>query len=130
MTKLKNEPYIKLLSDGFMPLTFERLEGQIRTAYGIGELFSLAHYYKQNGDAMRDPEMLFLVVDLRTELQGKEEYLFIFPVMYQQDNLGVYEESVVFENSTVKNFKPHWQKAHANFANSWLSTIHHQAFLK
>jgi hypothetical protein len=26
----------------------------------LGPIFSLAHYYEQNGDLMRDPEMLFI----------------------------------------------------------------------
>ena len=130
LDKLNGQTHKKFTSEGFMPLVVEILEGQIATAYGKGKLISIAHYYKQNGDVMRDPEMLFLVVDLRHELQGKEENLFVFPAMYQQDSLGIYEESIVFDNGAVKNCHKLWQKAHANFANTWLVNIRQQGFLK
>lgn len=129
LEKMGAQEHTRIHSEGFMPLVIERLEESIKTEYGPGNLISIAHYYSQNGDAMRDPEIVFLVVDLRKTLQG-EEYLFVFPTMYQQDNLGIYEQSVTIENNAVKAYKPHWQKAHVNFANGWLRNIKQQGFLK
>jgi len=126
---INNKEHVKLLSEGFMPLVMEKLHENIHTEYGEGTLFSLAHYYTQNGDAMRDPEMCFLAVDLRESLRHKD-YLFVFPTMYQQDNLGIYEESVTIENNTVTSYKPAWQQAHAGFANLWMKNIQQQGFLK
>lgn len=129
LRKLNNQDHVKLLSDGFMPLVIEKLQEGIQTVYGRATQYSLTHYYEQNGDAMRDPDMCFLVIDLREDLKN-EEHLFIFPILFQQDNLGLYEESVVIENNKVTSYKPVWQKAHCTFANQWLLNIKHQGFLK
>ncbi|QLG62062.1 DUF6908 domain-containing protein [Halorarum salinum] len=48
------DDYIKLDVDGFMPLCIEKVgDSQI----------SVAHYYVQNHDYMRDPEIVFEVLD-------------------------------------------------------------------
>jgi hypothetical protein len=58
-------------SGGFMDLVFEKLpyldgfNGQACTA------FSIAHYFKQNGDLFQDPEMVVLVYP---ELQMAEAF--------------------------------------------------------
>jgi hypothetical protein len=54
---------------GSMPLSVERIAPQV---------FSLAHYYRQNGDMMRDPD----VVLYRDEL-GRW-----FPATYRQDGMA------------------------------------------
>ncbi len=45
----------------------------------LGAMFSIAHYYEQNGDLMRDPEMCFIQ-------GGDGEYC---PYYYRQDGLGI-----------------------------------------
>jgi len=55
---------------GFMPLTIENVPGQ-----GV----SVAHYYEQEGDLMRDPEIVFNSAWHAIE--------------YTQDNLGLYQEA-------------------------------------
>lgn len=49
----------------------------------LGPMFSVAHYYEQNGDLMKDPDMVFICA------QG--EY---YPIEFQQDNLGIYQCAV------------------------------------
>jgi len=55
LTRLQGNP-IRLESGGFMPLCIE--------AIGTGPrglpMISVAHYGEQNGDAMRDPDMVFV----------------------------------------------------------------------
>jgi hypothetical protein len=78
---------------------------------------------------MRDPEMVFIVVDNRKET--KDYHLIgIYPQMYQQDNLGLYEESACIENNAIITYKPFLQKEHGSFASQWLQNIKQQGFLK
>ena len=116
-------------STGFMPLNMEKLEENILTPWGVAVTYSLSHTYLQNGDLMRDPEMVFIVVDNRQNEKDHKE-IAIYPQMYQQDNLGLYEESVTIENGQIKSFIKTWQNGHCNFANLWLKNIRAQGFLK
>ena len=112
-----------------MPLTIEKLEENILTPWGVATTYSLSHSYLQNGDLMRDPEMVFILVD---NLSDEKDFhgIGIYPQMYQQDNLGLYEESVTIENGQIKSFIKTWQHSHCNFANLWLKNIKQQGFVK
>jgi hypothetical protein len=79
----------------------------------LGPVFSVAHYYTQNGDAMRDPEMLFVRAS-----DGR-----YFPTYYLQDGLGIEQESADVHHST---FRPKMQRDHAAFENSWMRNIREQ----
>ncbi|HMH32126.1 MAG TPA: hypothetical protein VK543_03800 [Puia sp.] len=129
LDKLKRHEHIKLAAEGFMPLTVERLEGDILTPYGTGTLYSIAHYYFQNGDIMSDPQMVFIVVDNRKD-ENDFAAVGIFPQMYQQDNLGLYEESAQIESGKLTTYNKLWQPGHCRFANLWLRNIKQQGFLK
>jgi hypothetical protein len=82
-----------------------------------GPLFSIAHYYEQNGDLMRDPEMVFLRArDLR-----------YYPTYFRQDGgLGFEQNSVTIESGAVKSFIPAIQDEHRKFANLWMQNIKEQ----
>ena len=124
LQKIKEQEYIKLRVEGFMPLSLERLY-KVETPFGTGNVYSLNHTYEQNGDLMRDPEMCFIVVT------GVDEHdTSIYPQLYRQDNLGLYEESVQIENGHVIGYITIWQHGHASFANQWLKNIQSQGFLK
>jgi hypothetical protein len=75
---LKQRP-IRLQVPGFMRLVIEHVGRGPRG----GELVSVAHYGEQNGDLMRDPEIVFEVV------AGQWQ-----PVSIQQDYIGSYREAV------------------------------------
>lgn len=128
LEKLGTNEHCKLITEGFMPLVIEQIAEDIQTPFGTAKLVSLAHYYEQNGDPMRDPEMVFIVADKRQEKREYEKIL-IFPQMFQQDNLSVYEESICIEDGKTTTFKPHWYKGHLQFANQWLLNIREQGFL-
>ena len=91
------------------------------------ELVSVAHYYEQNGDLMRDPEMVFKRV--RDPLYN-DQSLF-FPISFQQDNLGLLNESVRFtpdEKSSRWNtsYRRAMQRDQAVFASEWLVNANDQ----
>lgn len=78
--KALKENYIKIKNEPYMPLVIEWVgNGPYET-----DLISMAHYYTQNGDAMRDPEIVFIVSKLG----------FWTPMSFQQDGLGIYQEAV------------------------------------
>lgn len=128
LKKLNGQQHMKLHSDGFMPLTMERIKENIITIFGKGTLYSLCHYYEQNGDLMRDPEMCFIVVDNRLE---KKDFnaVGIYPQMYRLDSLGLDEESIAIENGAIASYIKIWQKGQCSFANVWLKNIREQGFL-
>lgn len=129
LQKMDNREYLKLQSAGYMPLVAEKIAFDIGTPYGNGYMVSLCHYYTQNGDLMRDPEMAFIVVDNRRQ-ENDYPLIAIFPQMYRQDNLAIYEESVQIVDNKVAGCIVIWQSAHCLFANGWLRNIRQQGFLK
>lgn len=122
--KLGTQDCITLQVEEFMPLHVELLQS-VETETGVGKLYSIAHTYVQNGDLMRDPEMCFIAVPATDNTQ-----LFVFPQMYQQDSIGLYEESVHITDGKVTGSIPLWQQSHCAFANMWLLNIVAQGFLK
>lgn len=129
LEKMGTGTYLKLTASEFMPLVLEQIGEEISTPFDKGKLYSLAHYYEQNGDAMRDPEMVFIVVDNRTDAKDFQ-MIGIYPQMFQQDNLGLHEESICIEDNKVTTYKPTWQAGHVTFANQWLQNIRQQGFLR
>ena len=129
LKKIHDKEYIKLTSEGFMPLSIECIEQHITTPFGVAKLYSVSHNYEQAGDLMRDPEMVFIVCDTRKDEKDYEN-IAIYPQMYQQDNLGLYEESVHIKNGQLTTFIKTWQHGHCGFANIWLKNIQQQGFLK
>jgi hypothetical protein len=95
---------------GYMALHVERI-GDCR----YGPLFSFAHYYEQNGDMMRDPD----VVMIRHVGGG------FFPISYRQDGLGMDREYVRFEGDKV--FIHRKQQADlAVFCGTWAQNLKEQ----
>ncbi|HEX4373383.1 MAG TPA: hypothetical protein VHZ50_08795, partial [Puia sp.] len=116
MQKLDENNYAKLNSEGLMPLVIEMFEEKIETIYGNAKCISVAHYYKQNGDLMSDPQMNFIVIDKRSDPNDLESIV-IYPLRYRQDNLGIDEESMLIINNKIASFNKYIQYAHCNFAS-------------
>ena len=78
-------------------------------------IFSVAHYYEQNGDLMADPEVTFV--------RAREDY--VYPITYRQDGLGMDREYVRWEGDKV-----FWNLAAQNdlasFCNQWMKNIKEQ----
>jgi hypothetical protein len=80
-----------------------------------GLLISVAHYYAQNGDMMRDPDVVFLV----------DEHA--YPISYRQDGLGVNREAACIEDGVWKVY-PKMQADICRFCNQWMRNIKAQQF--
>jgi len=71
---LKSCKAYRYKAEGFMDLVVEKLSDNE---------FSLAHYYTQNGDLMRDPEMVVKIYP---------EYGFCEAMTFQMDNPSIYQQ--------------------------------------
>jgi len=82
-----------------------------------GPLFSIAHYYEQCGDLMRDPDMTFL--------RGSDGNY--YPLTYRQDNLGIDQDAIVWtDEGNIKGYHPKMQADMTSFANGWMKNIKDQ----
>jgi hypothetical protein len=82
-----------------------------------GPIFSIAHYYEQNGDLMKDPDMTFL-------RRADGEY---YPLSYQQDGLGIYQDAIAWDDQgDIKGFRAKMQADMVSFANGWMENIKDQ----
>lgn len=108
----ESDIYLKLEQEGFNRLVLERHEPHV---------FSLSHYYLQNGDLMADPDVTFLLIKPLSRL-------IIYPLTFQQDNLGIYRE-VAFLNSErnhLSKFKPAPIEDLVEFCDTWAANIYAQ----
>jgi hypothetical protein len=82
----------------------------------LGPLVSVAHYYEQNGDLMRDPDVVFVI--------GTDEH--VYPISYRQDGLGIDQEAAYVEDGQWK-VKTKMQADIAAFCNdTWFPNINEQ----
>lgn len=110
-----NADHIRLSANGFMDLIIERI--------GFGPrnlpLISVAHYYEQEGDLMRDPEMTF-------EVHGQN----LLPVSFQQDGrFSIYQEAVFKGEQGQVLIRPTLIKQLNSFARTWNANISRQGFM-
>lgn len=106
ISKIPETGHLKLEkpSIAIMPLSVEWIGNRT---------LSISHFYIQNGDLMRDPEVTFY--------KSGNSY---FPATYQQDNLGLYQEAILFdEQGTPERFNPKLQKSLVEFVDSWFENI-------
>ncbi|MEG0944671.1 MAG: DEAD/DEAH box helicase family protein, partial [Angelakisella sp.] len=94
--------HMKLKSGAFEDLVIENIGG--------GE-YSIAHYYTQNGDAMRDPEITFTVDKADNS---------IHPTSFLQDDMGVFYETQSAPQAKVRDLE--------QFMSQWFTNIKNQGF--
>jgi len=82
-----------------------------------GALYSVAHYFEQNGDLMRDPDMEFMKI-------GDDYY----PVYFRQDGgIALEQEAVVYgPGGKIERYHPKLQADLATFADRWMRNIKEQ----
>jgi len=86
----------------------------IGTVGNAKDLISIAHYYEQNGDLMRDPDMVFLRA-------APSRY---YPVSFQQDGgVPTFQEAILFEDGNLKSFRKTLGRQLVSFANKWMVNI-------
>lgn len=101
-------------SKGFMAVHVEKVN-----LCDQGPIFSITHYYEQNGDLMSDPDMTFIKMI-------RENENFYIPMTYQQDGLGIYQEVFDWDGTRLGKYRPKLLKDLVSFANMWMKNIKEQ----
>ena len=104
--------YLRLENPPFMRLVIEVIGGPYPN--GAYEL-SIAHYSEQNGDAMRDPEITFLVVPAEqcttwTPLTFENSYLGCYQVVAQVTPAGLVEARDPTLMRDLRDFATQWDR--------------------
>lgn len=116
---LANDTAVRLTVNGYMPLSVEDI-GQ--SAEG-NRLVSICHYGEQNGDMMRDPDMVF-------EFHQWPDALAAEPLSFRNDYMGILNEVYRYDDAGKKthvNTKLKQELRH--FANFWFKNLKEQGFL-
>ena len=101
--------------EGYMPLSIENLE--YTDAHGH-PVYGMMHYYIQNGDLVRDPDMTFSVNDAAGT---------ICPLTFQQDAICLYQQVFRRENGRLL-FCAGLLHDLDRFLNDWSKNILAQGF--
>ena len=110
---------VRIRVDGYMSLSIEA----IGTSADGNRLISLCHYGEQNGDLMRDPEMVF-------ELFAHGEASAAEPLSFQNDYMGVLQEVYRYNESGKKTHVNTRLKAELkSFARTWFTNLKDQGVL-
>jgi hypothetical protein len=111
--------YLRLENPPFMRLVIEVIGGPYPN--GAYEL-SIAHYSEQNGDAMRDPEITFLLVP-------SAEGTTWTPLTYENSYLGAYQVvAEVTREGRLKVRNAALLRDLQKFANRWDQNLMEQGF--
>lgn len=115
------ENYISLTNEPYMRLVVEVVSGPcVNGAYQV----SVAHYGEQNGDAMRDPEILFHVQP------GPLGWAWT-PLWIQQDYLGSFRVSAqVSDQGRLEVLRPRLLNDIRSFSRLWSRNLKDQGFLQ
>lgn len=116
---LGDQTAIRLTSGGYMPLSIE----DIGYSPDGHRQISICHYGEQNGDLMRDPDMVFA-------LQDVDGLTIAEPISFRNDYMGLYQE-VYTHNGEGKrtHVNPRLKRELSSFALTWFRNLKHQGFL-
>ena len=109
LTKKEHMSYT-MKSDGFMDLIVETWTEDEKLKV------SVCHYGKQNGDAMRDPEVVFVCVP---------EAGFEIPIYYRNDYTG-HEQEALTEIDGTQYMKPAVIADLRSFTKTWVRNLKFQ----
>jgi hypothetical protein len=109
--KIENPPYMALVIEDIQELG----------PHGF-PVISVAHYGEQNGDLMRDPEMLF-------EISKHGEQTVLTPHYWRNDYVGIEQYSATIGDGRLA-VNQKLQREHAEFAEMWDRNLRSQGFLQ
>ena len=109
---------VRITVPGYMPLSVE----EIGVSQDGRRLVSLCHYGEQNGDLMRDPDIVFLFYNLPEGVAAE-------PVSFRNDYLGLSQEVYRYDETgrrthVVSSLKQDLKE----FARVWFVTLRDQGF--
>jgi hypothetical protein len=126
MVRLVAGNALKIEAPGFMALHVECIGA---SPHGPGlVLVSVCHYGEQNGDAMRDPDMVFDVLPTADAQLGWRSGNWR-PVSYRNDYVGAMREAVYADDRGRVMVRPALVKELKAFARTWDRNLKAQGFL-
>ncbi len=109
---------VRITVSGYLPLSIEA----IGTGPDGKRLVSLCHYGEQNGDLMRDPDIVFLFHDL---LDGAAAE----PISFRNDYLGMAQDVYRYgEDGRRTHVVPTLKRDLKEFTQTWFVNLHQQGF--
>ena len=109
---------VRITVPGYMPLSVE----EIGSSEEGHRLVSLCHYGEQNGDLMRDLDMVFLFHNVPDGSVAE-------PVSYRNDYLGIFQEVYRYDETGSRTHVLTPMKHDLKeFANTWFATLRDQGF--
>jgi hypothetical protein len=116
---LGTDTAIRLTVSGYMPLSVEDI-GQ--SADG-NRLISICHYGEQNGDLMRDPDMVFEVYASPAPATAE-------PLSFRNDYMGLMQEVYRYDDDGKKTaVNPKLKQDLKSFGRTWFQNLKDQGFL-
>ncbi len=109
---------VRITVPGYMPLSVEDI-GQS----GEGNrLVSLCHYGEQNGDLMRDPDIVFMFHDFPDGLAAE-------PVSFRNDYLAICQEVYKYDdNGRRTHVVPRLKRELKDICLTWFKNLEQQGF--
>jgi hypothetical protein len=109
---------VRITVRGYLPLSVEEIGSS-----GDGHrLVSLCHYGEQNGDLMRDPDIVFLFHKLSDGTAAE-------PVSFRNDYLGLSQEVYRYDEAGRRtHVLPALKQDLQGFARAWFATLRDQGF--
>lgn len=118
LTLLGSDTAVRIKVNGYMPLSIE----VIGTSAAGNRLIAISHTGEQNGDLMRDPEMVF-------ELFAHDEASAAEPLSFQNDYMGLLQEVYRYDETGKKTHVNTRLKAELkSFARTWFANMRNQGF--
>lgn len=102
----------------YMPLSVE----DIGVSQDGHRLVSLCQYGEQNGDLMRDPDLVFMFTDMPDGTVAE-------PVSYRNDYLGIVQNVYRYDGEGRRtHILPSLKQDLQEFARAWFATLRDQGF--
>ena len=109
---------IRITVAGYMPLSIEDIG---HSPDGFRQI-SLCHYGEQNGDMMRDPDVVYV-------LQEIDGATIAEPVSFRNDYLGVYQEAYDYNGEGRRmRVNSRLKRELLSFSLTWLCNLKDQGF--
>lgn len=114
---------LSLINEPYMPLSID-----VQYEMDSGIVLTMCHWYIQNGDWMDDPRIDFLWVRDEKHIKASNLVPGLYPIYYENDGLGLYQELVTFENGKPTKFSPKAQASATSFCQMWATNLRQQGF--
>ena len=125
ITLLGDAKALRIKSGSYMPLSIE----DIGTAGEGQRLISLCHYGEQNGDLMRDPDMVFMLHEHRYPGITDGVTYFAEPVSFRNDYMGILQEVYEYNEAGARtHVRPKLKAELKSFATMWFKNLREQGF--